>query len=91
VRPLVCSNCLLTTELLRKLWSGDKCGKRTRECEVIAGRGDSPENSIFQNLLVAQTSRRIPVKVTVKFTPEQATKTEKGSRYVTMLFIQPRL
>jgi hypothetical protein len=47
----------VTTERLLIVWSGGKCGKRTRECQVIAGRGDPPENSVLKNLLVAQNKQ----------------------------------
>jgi hypothetical protein len=34
--------------------------------------------------------RSIEVKVKVKFTLEQATKAQRGSRYIALLFLQPR-
>jgi len=44
----------VTTERLRKLRSGGTCSKQKGECQVIAGRGDYPRNSVLQKLLVAQ-------------------------------------
>ena len=40
----------VTTERLLIVWSGGKCGKRTRECQVIAGSGRSSRNFCTQKL-----------------------------------------